>query len=164
MQRLMHPGALLPRQRYLALAVVPLVATAVGLGLNAAPAQAGEFIIIERGNLTVQVGQDRVPYYSGATYSYPRTTYSYPYPDYYRQPLRHPSSIIRGDIDNSVLVNPYVIDSSIEDSTLINPIIVDTDRRGNQTIITVPSSGSLSRPRSSTCNTLGHLRAACGYR
>jgi hypothetical protein len=37
--------------------------------------------------------------------------------------------IYRGRIEDSVLVNPTIVDSEIEDSVLINPTIIDQNRR-----------------------------------
>jgi hypothetical protein len=85
---------------------------------------------------------DGIPYYNGVPYySVP----SYPSYDYGRDR--------DVEIDDSVLINPVLVDSEIEDSTLINPVFINPSRYDGHN----SNNGNL-RP---SCTVLSSMRAAC---
>jgi hypothetical protein len=109
-----------------------LVATTL---LMQGPTQA-QTVIYQRGSGSVH--SDRYDH-SGRTY-----------PGY-----RRSGTVIRGDIENSTLVNPVIIDSDIEDSTLVNPVIVTPPSRA--TVIQQQPSPT----RRASCMSFASLRLAC---
>lgn len=76
----------------------------------------------------------------------------YRYPRVYRS-----TPTIRGDIEESVLVRPVIIDSTIEDSTIINPVIV-SPRRSSTTVIRERAS---TEQRNPACMAFSDIRIAC---
>ena len=74
-------------------------------------------------------------------------------------------------INDSVLVNPVIIDSDIRDSTLVNPTVIDSHPRGNAQITIINDRSphhqypvDQSRPatrRTAACTILAEYRAAC---
>lgn len=76
--------------------------------------------------------------------------------DWYHPGYRRPGQVIRGNVEDSTLVNPVIIDSEIEDSTLVNPVIVTPSSR--TTVIQQQPTGGLRNP---SCIDFGSMRAAC---
>jgi hypothetical protein len=106
-------------------------------------------VVVRGGSVTVQVGE----------FDRPRAIYSRDrdWSD------RRPRYGDRREIEDSVLINPVLINTSIEDSVLIDPVIVNTPGynagyynngyHGNSVYST-----SETRP---TCQVLSNFRAAC---
>jgi hypothetical protein len=118
-------------------AIVAIVGT-TGLAVRATPAKADSIVI--RGNgPTIRVDDD------------------YDWDNYYDRRFR--DRIIRGDVEDSILLNPVLIDSEIEDSTLINPVIIDSPRYGNRRVII--NSGTRRSVHRSGCFLFADIRAAC---
>ncbi|MBD2460039.1 hypothetical protein H6G89_03180 [Oscillatoria sp. FACHB-1407] len=131
-----------------------VVVSAIAL-VNALPVRA-DGVVVRGGSVTVQVGE----------YNPPRSVYSRDYDRdyrdrYYRDRYYRDRYDDRYDteIEDSLLINPVIIDSEIEDSVLIDPVIInsgygyDYDDRD----VRIYSTGG-TRP---TCQVLSNFRAAC---
>lgn len=83
----------------------------------------------------------------------------YHYPRVYRST---PRTVIRGDVEDSTLVRPVIIDSTIEDSTIVNPVIV-SPRRSSRTIIRERSSTGYpsTGQQNPACMAFSDIRIAC---
>ncbi|MDX2215417.1 MAG: hypothetical protein SFY66_19295 [Oculatellaceae cyanobacterium bins.114] len=119
-----------------------VVISAVGM-TSALPVWA-DGVVVRGGAVTVQVGD----------YGQPRAVYSRDSERDYRD--RWSRDRYDNEIEDSILINPVVIDSSIEDSVLIDPVIVNTSGYDYDNV-RVYSTGS-TRP---TCQVLSNFRAAC---
>ena len=137
-----------------------IVTSLTGLPATVDPAQANSVTITD-GNVYVQTGRsrtrrtrsypDNAPVYRSPNdipnggLEYPSSNYPYRnYPHGYRgcySGYCAPSYRVRvrtipfggknQGIDNSILVNPTIINSEIRDSTLINPVIIDSSEYSN---------------------------------
>lgn len=145
--------------RWLALPLVTFAAL-----IEPISAQAGT-IVIESGGVTHRSDYYDHDYYdrdhnnNRIYYQSPSYYRSYEYPNYYRRDswiYRSPGHVIRGDIDDSTIVNPVIVGPEIEDSTIVNPVIVP-GRAGTRTIIR-------ERPHDITnpaCMAYSSMRVAC---
>ena len=159
MRHLSHQMLKIAQIRY-ALGLLPLVA---GLLLGSAPqvAQAGEVQADEAiaNSETIALKQTYSPprvYRNGGRSGGSRNSVTIISPSsdsYWRSDRRSDGYVIGGEIEDSVLVNPIIIDSSIEDSTLINPVVIDSPGR-----VYVRRGHSTGR---SSCLVLASHRAAC---
>ena len=120
------------------LAAIIAIVGITGLAVSAMPAEAGS-IVIRGSGPTIREDDD------------------YDWDDDYDGRFR--DRIIRGDVEDSILLNPVLIDSEIEDSTLINPVIVDSPRYGNRRVII--HSGTRRSVHRSGCFLFADIRAAC---
>jgi hypothetical protein len=134
-----------------------IVTSLVGLTATVAPAQANSVVITD-GNVYVQTGRSHArrtrsnsaPVYrspndipNGGSGYYPPGAYpNYPHgyrgcnsgycsPSYRVRVRTIPFGGKNQEINNSILVNPTIINSEIRDSTLINPVIIDSSEYSN---------------------------------
>jgi hypothetical protein len=147
-----------------ALTLMAVMASLLGVAIEAVPARANE-VQIQQGSATIRVGQ---PYFSntvrtggisssGISTSSPSTVIIRE--EYYRPRY---GQVFRGDIEDSTLINPVIIDSRIDDSTLINPVIVDSPAYGGRTVVREPIIiRSTGRSAGSSCRLMSEVRAAC---
>lgn len=84
---------------------------------------------------------------------------SYSYPQGWHS---RPGPVRRGNVEDSTLVNPVIINPRIEDSTIVNPVIVSPRRSSTTVIQPYPSSGQRSTGQSNpACMAFSEMRIAC---
>lgn len=131
-------------QHYLPVVLLPL-STGVALLASVSPAAADR--IYSNGGVIIRIEES-----SPGTLYYDSDRGSY----YGNQ---YPYAIEGADIEDSLLVNPVLIDSDVEDSTLVNPVLINSDVEDSEIWITRPRS-TTGRYRSN-CTVMADLRAAC---